>query len=158
MRGGQLERVAIARADDVLPLVGRGETDASATSTGAAPVAIIAPASVTFTQVSPAYYGYVALASDGTVWSWGLNSVGTSGQGTLLDSGAVSPAIVGTPTMIPSLSNVTQIAGAAYGAHVCARISDGSVKCWGYDNLSQVGIAPVDGGQPYQITPVTVAF
>lgn len=66
----------------------------------------------------------LALAEDGTVWGWGSNNVGQLGQATSLED-AERP----TPTAIPSLSGVKQIA-AGWG-DAFALVEGGKLFGWG---------------------------
>ncbi len=77
--------------------------------------------------------GTCALKTDGSVWCWGVNDVGELGQGTHDTSPHPTPARVDLPA-------VRQV---AYGAfHVCALLTDGTVRCWGNNKFGQVGLAP----------------
>ena len=51
---------------------------------------------------------------------------------------------------------VMQIA-ARGGAHACAILRDGSVRCWGANASGQLGISASDGGTPYEAAPRRVA-
>ncbi|MEO5331963.1 MAG: Ig-like domain-containing protein [Magnetococcus sp. YQC-5] len=84
----------------------------------------------------------VVLKSDGTVWTWGENSSGQLGNGTLVDS------LV--PVQVTGLTSVTSIAS---GNHfVLALKSDGTVWAWGENNSGIVG----NGTTTNQTTPVKV--
>jgi len=64
----------------------------------------------------------LALASDGTIWSWGKNSSFQLGHGS---GSSTTP----TPKQIPNFGNVVSIAGGLN--HSVALKSDGSVWTWG---------------------------
>jgi alpha-tubulin suppressor-like RCC1 family protein len=71
-----------------------------------------------------------ALATDGSVLCWGRNHHGQIGDGTTTDRHL--------PTTIAALgSDVAQIA--AGGDHTCARMNDGSVRCWGSGAYGELG-------------------
>ena len=72
----------------------------------------------------------LALKADGTVWSWGRNSQGQLGSGT------IGPER-GLPEQISTLSNV--IAIQAGDAHSFALKSDGTVWVWGWNGSGQLG-------------------
>jgi hypothetical protein len=70
-----------------------------------------------------------AVLSNGTVNCWGDNSYGQLGNGT---SGGISR----TPVAVSGISTATAIV--AGGTHSCARLSDGTVRCWGRNNSAQL--------------------
>jgi alpha-tubulin suppressor-like RCC1 family protein/subtilisin family serine protease len=97
-------------------------------------------------QVSSGTDFTCALLADGHVRCWGDNSWNQLGSGTTAARSNVPIEIVG-------LANVVSIS--AGHQHACAVISDGSVRCWGFNFYGQLGQAP---GFPWSIpTPVTVA-
>ncbi len=85
----------------------------------------------------------IALKSDGTVWTWGYNSYGQLGDGTVADKY--------TPVQVSSLSGVTAIAGGWF--YTVALKSDGTVWAWGDNSSGQLG----DGSTTYRTTPVQVS-
>ena len=145
---------------DIYGALGRNDVDGGdAAVADYHPQPVAAPSGVTFTEVTPVYAGYCALASDQTVWCWGANVYGELAQGTVDDAGTgVTPQNIGAPTKVPGLTGVTQVAGNSYALHACARIQDGSVKCWGYNQYGQLGHAAPDGGSLFEVTPATVTF
>jgi len=71
--------------------------------------------------VAAGYYHSVALKNDGSVWTWGRNSLGQLGDGSMIDRPS--------PMQVPGLTGVTAIAA---GTNVTAALkSDGSVWIWG---------------------------
>jgi alpha-tubulin suppressor-like RCC1 family protein len=69
----------------------------------------------------------LALAADGTVWSWGSNNYGLLGRG-----GATE-----TPAPVEGLSNIVSVsAGVSFAM---ALRSDGTVWSWGNNGLGQLG-------------------
>ncbi|NOJ93361.1 RTX toxin [Corallococcus coralloides] len=83
-------------------------------------------------QISAGGIHTCALLKTGTVRCWGLNSSGQLGTGQALsyfllkDSGSID---LGTSAL--------QIS--AGGAHTCALLSTGSVRCWGYGGYGNLG-------------------
>jgi alpha-tubulin suppressor-like RCC1 family protein len=71
----------------------------------------------------------VALKKDGSVWTWGLNSSGQLGNGTIQSSAV--------PGKIAGISNVKSIATG--NGHIIALKQDGTVWGWGSNNSGQVG-------------------
>ncbi len=69
-----------------------------------------------------------ALKADGTVWSWGDNSMSQTGTGT--------SSLV--PLQVPGLSDIAQIAAGWYHAMALAR--DGSLWVWGRNGYGQLGV------------------
>lgn len=85
------------------------------------------------------------LTANGTVKCWGGNDVGQLGNGTKSTS-----APVPTPVTVTGLSGATSIAVGS--AHTCASLSNGTVKCWGKNNVYQYGT----GNTIESMTPVDV--
>ena len=77
-----------------------------------------------------------ALIADGTVKCWGDNSLGQLGNGQVGAIGVSNPI----PLTVPGLADVVSVAAGGY--HTCALIADGTVKCWGRNNVGQVGDTP----------------
>ena len=74
-----------------------------------------------------------ALTSAGAVKCWGKNEFGQIGDGT---SGYMNNRLV--PTQVSGLTSGV-VAISAGGAHTCALMSTGTVKCWGLNESGQVG-------------------
>ncbi len=73
-----------------------------------------------------------ALREGGTVSCWGLNDYGQLGDGTVTTRAA--------PVSVPGLSEVASLA--AGGKHTCAlRTEEGQGRCWGLNQVGQVGTA-----------------
>ena len=86
-----------------------------------------------------------ALTSSGGVKCWGQNIYGGVGNGNTLNQ--FSPISVSGLT-----SGVVAVnGGTAY--HTCALLSNGSIKCWGFNGYGQLG----DGTTTDRYTPVTVS-
>lgn len=85
----------------------------------------------------------LALKSDGTVWAWGANGFGESGNGT------TAPSL--TPVQVSSLTGVTAIA--AGWDHALAVKGDGTVWAWGLNANGELG----NGTTTNSSTPVQVS-
>jgi alpha-tubulin suppressor-like RCC1 family protein len=84
-----------------------------------------------------------ALTLDGRVLCWGINYFGELGDGTTTDR-SVPVEVVGLS------SAATEIATGNY--HTCARLVDGSIECWGYNEIGSLG----DGTTTSSSVPVPV--
>jgi len=73
-----------------------------------------------------------ALLQDNTVKCWGENVFSQLGQG----SGNTTPRT--TPVVVPSVTGAVEIATGGY--HACARLVNGDVRCWGLNDLGQLGL------------------
>lgn len=98
--------------------------------------------------------------SDGSARCWGFNNRGQLGYGNTADIGDDElPSSVG-PLAITSSPGVTVIGMAAAIYHTCALLSDGSVKCWGYNDQGAPGYPGAgtigDNELPSTIAPVSV--
>jgi alpha-tubulin suppressor-like RCC1 family protein len=82
-----------------------------------------------------------ALKTDGSVWCWGDNAYGQLGDGTRASRPTATAAVIGITTAAHL---------AAWLEHTCAVLKDGSVWCWGRNNVGQLG----DGTTTDRPTPV----
>jgi alpha-tubulin suppressor-like RCC1 family protein len=81
-----------------------------------------------------------ARLDDGSVKCWGLNAFGQLGLGDTVARGD-GPGEMGAN--LPSINlgpGRTALQLAAGFAHTCAQLDDGSVKCWGLNNVGQLGL------------------
>ncbi len=88
-----------------------------------------------------------ALRPDGTVRCWGAGAWGLLGDGV----GFVSRI---APVTVVGLTGVVKLAAGAH--HTCAVLSNGTVRCWGYNAEGQLGDG-TSGSGAYSATPVAVA-
>jgi alpha-tubulin suppressor-like RCC1 family protein len=84
-----------------------------------------------------------AVLGDGTAKCWGANPSGQLGNGSTV-------AFSSTPVSVTGISTATAITFG--GAHACARLTDGTLKCWGLNTFGQLG----DGTTTGSSTPVSV--
>jgi alpha-tubulin suppressor-like RCC1 family protein len=84
------------------------------------------------------------LKTDSTVWCWGDNQWGALGDGS---AGPQKP----NPVQVAGLTGVAQIVTNA--RHACARKTDGTAWCWGYNHAGQLGDGTtLDRSTPAQVT------
>ncbi len=94
-------------------------------------------------KIAAGFFHSMALKSDGTVWTWGVNQHGELGDGTTTDRT--------TPVQVSGLNNVISIG--AGGNHNMALKSDGTVWTWGDNEYGQLG----NGTTTRRLTPVQVS-
>lgn len=80
-------------------------------------------------------YTSYALATDGTVWSWGNNDEGEIGDGTIAQRPL--PVKVKTPDGTGVLGNVKEISSGSY--HALTTLTNGTPLAWGYNLDGQIG-------------------
>jgi alpha-tubulin suppressor-like RCC1 family protein len=95
-----------------------------------------------------------AIVRDGKALCWGRNQYGQLGDGTTANR--LAPAAVVQAPGGPPLAGVQALALGA--SHSCARLSEGEVRCWGFNGEGQVGDGTVTIEPPHgKLTPVPVA-
>ncbi|MFZ2322492.1 MAG: T9SS type A sorting domain-containing protein [Ignavibacteriaceae bacterium] len=115
---------------------GYGELGNGTTTDSNVPVAVSTDGFLsgkTITQVAAGAIHSIALASDGTVYTWGNNGLGELGNGTTTSSNV--PVAVITSGVL-SGKTITQVAA---GNSSIALASDGTVYTWGWNSLGQLG-------------------
>ncbi len=129
-----------------------GQLGDGTTTQRTAPVAV--SGITTAVEVSAGSLHTCARLADGSVKCWGSNGNGQLGDGNLIQR--LTPVPVMTGTTDP-FGNPIPFSGAASvsagNSHTCARITDGSLKCWGYNSVGQLG----DGTTTTRYYPVAVA-
>jgi len=83
-----------------------------------------------------------ALLADKTVACWGHNGSGQIGNASVKDEARA-------PVPVTGLADVVEIA--AGSQHTCARLGDGTVRCWGSNSSGQLG----DGSDDEKTAPVS---
>ncbi len=102
----------------------------------------------TITAISAGAAHSIALASDGTVYTWGNNFYGQLGNGNWTDS--YTPTAVATSGV---LSGKIITAISVGGSHSIALASDGTVYSWGYNASGQLGNGSnIDSNIPVAVT------
>jgi len=88
-----------------------------------------------------------AILNGGIVKCWGYNGFGNLGLGDNIDRGDNVGEMGDNLPAVPLGTGKTAVAIAVGGAHTCALLNDGSVKCWGYNSYGQLGLGDtVDRG------------
>jgi len=107
---------------------------------------------IKFEEIAAGTHFSLALTSDGTLYTWGVNKFGALGNASTTDSS--------TPINISALNNdikFEKIAAAkgGPGEHALALTSDGKVYAWGYNISGQLRVSSTDtcGPDPCQLTP-----
>jgi alpha-tubulin suppressor-like RCC1 family protein len=114
-----------------LAQLGRGSVTPAST---AAPAAVSIGAPVSKVAAGKAFA--CALTTAGAVWCWGENAAGQVGDAT-----AGSPRLA--PAQVSNLGG-TAVDVVAGGAHACAVLSSGAVRCWGDNSAGQLGMGGTD--------------
>ncbi|WEK54130.1 MAG: S-layer homology domain-containing protein [Candidatus Cohnella colombiensis] len=99
-------------------------------------------ASASVTSVAVGGRHSIALKNDGTVWTWGYNSNGQLGDGTMTDRS--------TPVHVTGVNGIIAISGG--DEYTVALKNDGTVWTWGLNTSGQLG----DGTTSNRSAPVQV--
>lgn len=126
------DRTVWAWGDNTLGQLGIGAADTEVHSTA---VKLLGISDVV--SLSAGIFHSMALKSDGTVWTWGDNSSGQLGDGTLDNEKAYPVQVLDPGDASGYLQGVVAIA--AGDDHSVAVKSDGSVWAWGWNNAGQLG-------------------
>ena len=124
------------------------------------PVSLTTVPGVTATRIAARGGSTCALLSNGSLVCWGHNALGKLGLGNQDNVGDNElPSSVG-PVSVTSAPGVTVTQVSVGGGHTCALLSDGTVKCWGYNQWGQLGYGNYDyigdNELPSSIGPVPV--
>jgi len=85
----------------------------------------------TWSKISGGAYHSMAIKTDGTLWTWGFNSQGQLGDGTITSRSS--------PVQIGALTNWSKVAGGSQ--HTLAIKTDGTLWAWGYNFLGALGLS-----------------
>lgn len=99
------------------------------------------------TQVSAGEASACARLGSGQVRCWGLNAQGQVGDGTTMTRTRARPV---RTFQGANLTGVVEVA--VGGSHACARLTNGQVRCWGFNLQGQLG----DGTNTQRLRPVAV--
>jgi alpha-tubulin suppressor-like RCC1 family protein len=97
----------------------------------------------TWLQVSAGGGQTCAIRSDGTLWCWGANFTGQTGLGP-----DTAPRF--SPVRVGSLDDWARVSAGEF--HTCATRTDGTLWCWGYNHLGELGA----GSTTLESVPVEV--
>jgi alpha-tubulin suppressor-like RCC1 family protein len=120
-------------------VLGRGSTPAIGDDefpSSVSPVSLTDRPGVTATQLTAGQYVTCALLSDGSVRCWG--EPGFIGQGDRESRNYTLPSEM-QPLQLGAPSGVSVAQVDAGLSHACARFSDGSANCWGWNAQGQLG-------------------
>ena len=107
-----------------------------------------APTTISVSGIAGGFYHTVAMKSDGSVWTWGVNGYGQLGDGTTTQRTA--------PVQVSGLTGVTAIASGR--EFTMALKSDGTVWTWGRNDDGQLGDGTTSTASPFgKTTPVQVS-
>lgn len=98
--------------------------------TGGGAVKVDVTGITTATAIAAGARSTCAALADGTAQCWGNNADGQLGRGTV---GGFSS----TPAAVTGLSGAVGVA--VSGQHACAVLADGTVRCWGFNTVGQLG-------------------
>lgn len=125
-------------------------TPAQGVTIGNTPVVITGAdlSAATFDQIAPASRFTLALASDGTLYTWGSNDMGQLGNG----STTTRPELTRVD-MNGALAGKKVVQITAYGAHAAVLTDEGRVYTWGKNAYGALGN---NSTEPYSSVPVPV--
>ena len=128
----------------------RGQVGDGSNETRVSPVRVQGLDGVDVSIVVGGYFHSLALAADGTVWTWGNNDSGQLGDGTTDNRSR--------PARVADLAGVVAVAGGGGrnefgpGGHTVALLTDGTLRAWGLNDAGQLG----DGTTENRVRPVAV--
>jgi alpha-tubulin suppressor-like RCC1 family protein len=96
---------------------------------------IVVPGLTNIVAIAAGYRHSLALRSDGTVFAWGSNESGQLGNGATTTGGC---SCVNTPAAVAGVGGA--IAIGAGELHSMAVLQDGTVRAWGANGSTQIGV------------------
>src|SRR5690606_31156632 len=94
-------------------------------------------------EVTAGYWHTCARLDNGAVRCWGHNGSGRLGLGDTVNRGD-GPGEMGDALSTVDLgTGRTAVEIAAGDSHTCARLDNGTVKCWGYNATGRLGLGNV---------------
>jgi len=124
-----------------------GQLGLGHTNTVLAPTELSRPSGMSeVIDVEASTYSCYAVDSTGKVWSWGSNSNGRLGDGTITSRS--TPVAVSLTTGMPTIRSISSTDG-----HVLALGADGTLWAWGYNGYGQLG----NGNTSSSYVPVFVS-
>lgn len=125
------------------------------------PISVTTTPGVTVKEVTAGEAFTCALLSDESVKCWGDNRFGALGTGNTANIGDDElPSSIG-PVSVTATPGITVEHLAAGFEHVCALLSDGSLRCWGQNDFGQLGYGNTanvgDDEVPSSVGPVDVS-
>jgi alpha-tubulin suppressor-like RCC1 family protein len=151
--GDDFERMYMTTTDLVDQFVGQqlwawGQNNSgqlgNGTITNTSSPVTVAGGGINWKQVAGRHSHAVAIKTDGTLWTWGYNSVGQLGDNTTTNRSSPGTTVVGG-------TNWKQVS-ASY-VFTAAVKTDGTLWTWGYNAKGQLG----DGTTTSRTSPVTTA-
>ena len=124
----------------------------------AAAEALFAGTGATAVAISAGEMHTCAVLGDGGVRCWGWGDHGRLGYATTQSIGDDEPGWAAGPVALGA--GRSAVAVSAGGAHTCARLDDGSVRCWGFGGAGRLGRcsehAVGDDELPSAVAPVSL--
>ena len=94
------------------------------------------------------YYGFTAVKTNNTLWSWGRNTFGTLGLGNTTN--------YSSPKQVGALTDWLTIAGGNYYGFTVAIKTDGTLWAWGRNGAGQLGLGNTTNySSPKQVGALT---